>query len=229
VSSDPIEEDNPIEEILLTGFPNPDRTGCPQPEIIEALGNGNLTREHEAWGHVWRCSPCFRHFKTIRDARWTREKERRSKRRLMITVAAVAAVLVVSVVGFRDKIGTGRIEGDAIMNFATSGNRGISDSAVPLNPEVQSYQRQRLLLTVNLPPGSDDGDYELEILPGNGGAPLAHVTGRASIGNGLTMFRAQLDLSKVTPGLYKARVRKLSPPSSGLPDGSWRSLTIHVR
>jgi hypothetical protein len=59
------------------------------------------------------------------------------------------------------------------MNFATSGNRGISDSAVPLNPEVQSYQRQRLLLTVNLPPGSDDGDYELEILPGNGGAPLA--------------------------------------------------------
>jgi hypothetical protein len=120
--------------------------------------------------------------------------------------------------------------GNAIMNFATSGNRGVVPEAAPSNPEVQSYQRERLLLVVNLPPGSDDGNYELQILQSDdGGAPLADVKSGASIVNGLTMFRAPLDLRNIEPGLYKARVRRLASPSSGLPDGTWRSLTIQVK
>ena len=101
VAADPIGNDNPIEEILLTGFPNPERKGCPPAEVIEALGNQKLGRDDPAWGHIWSCSPCFGDFKVIRDARVERAERayRKERTRRRFLVAAAATVLLV-IAGF---------------------------------------------------------------------------------------------------------------------------------
>ncbi len=234
----PIRDDgNPIEDILLTGFPNPERSGCPGQDVIIDLANQKLNREHDAWRHIWACSPCYRDYKTLADQRLAviEKKELRTKRMRWLAAAALTILLA---------FGVGRLwmysvnragppppamVGNAIMNFATSGNRGNLREATPSNTEVQSYQRERLVLVVSLPPGSDDGNYELQILRTNEmGTPLADVKSGAFIVNGLTIFRAPLDLRNIEPGLYKARVRRLASPPD-LPDGTWRSLTIQVK
>lgn len=98
MAADPIGEENPIEFILLNGFPNPERKGCPPSEIIQALGNRELGRDHPAWQHIWNCSPCFNEFKTIRDARLARieggERRQRTRRRFVAAAAASAAAAI---------------------------------------------------------------------------------------------------------------------------------------
>ena len=96
--ADPIGNDNPIEEILLTGLPHPERKGCPPAEVIEALGNQKFGRDDPAWGHIWSCSPCFRDFKVIRDARVDRAERayRKEATRRRFLVAAAAIVLLVT-------------------------------------------------------------------------------------------------------------------------------------
>jgi hypothetical protein len=69
VAAEPLDDDNPIEEILLTGFPNPERVGCPPPETIQALGERRIGRHDAAWNHIWHCSSYFKDFKAIRDKR----------------------------------------------------------------------------------------------------------------------------------------------------------------
>ena len=94
MAAESIGDDNPIEEILLTGFPNPERKGCPSPDVIEALGQRKLGRDHPAWQHIWSCSPCFRDFKTVRDERLAgiaaRDQSTRSRRRF-VSVAVASA------------------------------------------------------------------------------------------------------------------------------------------
>ena len=106
VAADSIGEDNPIEEILLTGFPNPERKGCPPASVIEDLGNRRIGRDHPAWKHIWGCSPCFRQFKSIRDARVARvekaERDRRNKRRFLVTAAASIPVMAGSYLIFSE-------------------------------------------------------------------------------------------------------------------------------
>jgi hypothetical protein len=108
------------------------------------------------------------------------------------------------------------------MNFATSVNRGISGTGQEQLPEIQSYPRERLSLTVSLPLGSEAGEYQFQILPMDRDAPILQANGRATIAHGLTTFRTEINLSGVESGIYRARVRR--PPL-----GSWRNLTIHVK
>jgi len=95
VAADPIGEDNPIEAILLTAFPNPQRIGCPGSEQIQRMAEQEVLHDDPSWSHLWNCSPCFRDFKALRDARVARvdrEFDRRRTRRHVMT-GAVAVVI----------------------------------------------------------------------------------------------------------------------------------------
>ena len=95
MAADPIGEDNPIEAILLTAFPNPERIGCPGPEQIHKMAEQEVPPDDPSWSHLWNCSPCFKDFKALRDlrvARVEREFDRRRTRRHVMT-GAVAVVL----------------------------------------------------------------------------------------------------------------------------------------
>jgi hypothetical protein len=56
---------DPIEELLLTAYPNPERVGCPDRKTLEALGNLARDESDPAWSHIWHCSPCFAEFKSF--------------------------------------------------------------------------------------------------------------------------------------------------------------------
>jgi hypothetical protein len=211
---------DPLEDFFLYGNPNPNRIGCPGSEVIQKLARRELPIDHPARKHLSECSPCFREFRTL----LPKAEERRQPRRTVLVLASVAAMVIAAFLGFavRRLPSTG-VGGNAIMNFATSQNRGVSPSGTGQPTlEVQSYPRQKLLLTVNLPPGSDDGRYELEMLSADESRIVVHATGDAVISNGLTTFTAKVDLTHFAPGMYLARVRR--PPV-----GAWDVLTVQVK
>jgi hypothetical protein len=114
------------------------------------------------------------------------------------------------------------LNSSALINFeTTSQNRGIEERTRP-EPGIQMFQRKRLDLTVALPRGSNDGKYEFQIKQTDDPQVLVDTTGDAKIENGLTTFRASVDLSDLPPGTYLARVRRL-------PAGNWRDLPVQIK
>jgi hypothetical protein len=220
---------DPIEELLLRAYPNPERTGCPGSETIRALANKEFAHGHPSWEHVWKCSPCFAEFRELRDARLARE---RSARRARITyLGAIAAVILVCLGGAlallfsnRNRIvppgpQTPTRPTAAILNLEgtlRSAEKGGDGSEAG----IQRLPRRAVELTVYLPRGSEDGDYALELLDSHNGMLLS-AAGKAQIERGLTRFTVFVDLVKVSPGTYTVRSRRV-------PDGGWHSSKVTV-
>jgi hypothetical protein len=217
-SSDKVRD--PVENAYLTAYPNPDRIGCPGSKVLQGLADRTLPIGHPARMHMAQCSPCFRDFREIERALRT---STRRKRRLL-TIAAVAAILIVACVSsiplFTSRSQSVKVA--ALINFATtSADRGIPENQRE-REELQSYPRTQLTITANLPPGSDRGKYEFQILRDATAQPLVSSVGAANIENGLTTFATSVDLSHLDPGIYLARVRSI-------PFGGWHSVSVEIK
>jgi hypothetical protein len=88
-------ENDPIEELLLGAYPNPERKGCPGSDTIRGLANKAIPHDDPAWQHIWKCSPCFAEFKELRDARRFNERAVRRKRNLYWATAAGIILLCI--------------------------------------------------------------------------------------------------------------------------------------
>lgn len=88
-------ENDPIEELLLRAYPNPERKGCPGPDTVRALANKTIPHDDPLWQHIWKCSPCFAEFKELRDTRRLNERAVRRKRTLYWARAAGIILLCV--------------------------------------------------------------------------------------------------------------------------------------
>jgi hypothetical protein len=226
---------DPIEDLMLRAYPNQERVGCPGAETIQALGAKALPHGHPAWEHIWKCSPCFAEFQKLRDARLSREKA--GKLRLTILGGSLAAVLLVCI-GFatnyfalkghaisavqpqKNPATAKDVYVAAVFNFeATSNERSVSDdsraSDSPSISKVQKLPRRAVELTVYLARGSEDGEYQLELLDSRDRVKIS-TKGQAAIDKGLTRFTTVVNLLNVVPGEYTVRSRRL-------PDGTWRS------
>ena len=73
-SRDPASADE-IDILFGTANPNPDRTGCPPPETLEALARHELPMDHPAYVHLAECSTLRASWRTLnctsQAARWT--------------------------------------------------------------------------------------------------------------------------------------------------------------
>lgn len=210
MSAEHPEDDNPIEEILLHGFPNPERVGCPPSETIQALAERRISRDDPAWSHIWHCSPCFADFKKIRDKRLAEIEgaERRAARNRRISVwsaaalacACLIAIIVVSVNRFTATV----VPID--LSKAAGAVRGESDD----NGRVLAKLPRRLdELHVTLPLFSPPGRYVLAILKSrseNTAIALGSATGTGS-GPKVTLV-VKLDLSAANPGRYYLATRR---------------------
>lgn len=58
-----------FDELFAHGNPNPGRIGCPSREVLEALARRERPIEDPAYEHVANCSPCFREFRALQQAR----------------------------------------------------------------------------------------------------------------------------------------------------------------
>jgi hypothetical protein len=226
---------DPIEELLLRAYPNPERKGCPGSETIRALANKEYAHGHPAWEHIWKCSPCFAEFRELRDARLA--SERSARRRRIAYLSGVAAILLLCLGGglglffsnrrqnvpapqqvVRKQSPPATVYPAAVLNLESTLRSGESGAVRGTQTGMQVLPRRALELTVYLPRGSEEGDYEFELLDSHN-AVLVSATGRAEIDRGLTRFTTVVDLAKLLPGTYSARSRRL-------PAGGWHSSTV---
>jgi hypothetical protein len=231
-------ENDPIEELLLRAYPNPERKGCPGSEVIRSLANKAVSPDDPAWQHIWKCSPCFAEFRDLRDSR--RRSERAVRRKRNIYWAAAAAIILICIGAALAALLLNRQKPvpqpgpiaetakeappypAAVLNLEGVSTTRSAEKNTSTGPvQIQTLPRRIVDLTVYLPRGSEDGQYQLEFLSARDEVLLSS-TARAVITRGLTEFSMLLDLTKIAPGTYTVRSRRL-------PHGTWRMSSVTVQ
>jgi hypothetical protein len=205
VPSDPIGDDNPIEAILLTAFPNPGRIGCPTPDVIKAMANQEIGRDDPAWAHIWNCSPCFADFKVVRDARVARvEREyqrKRTRRNLLagaVAVAVSSAAAYFAAVEFR-----GRPRHEFAVVSIDLTNIGTTRGAAETDTSIGRLPRRLDEIHLTLPRFSASGRYVVAVLESrseNTAVALGSATTQGADDHQTVIVT--LDLSEARPGRY---------------------------
>ncbi len=209
MAAEPLDDDNPIEEILLHGFPNPERVGCPPPETIRALAERRIGRDDPAWDHIWHCSPCFKDFKEIRDARLAAIEgaERRTRRNRKISVwsaAALACACLIAVI----LVSVNRLKPTVVpidlTNAPTLRGEAEDDARV-----LATMPKKLDELHVTLPLLSPPGQYVLAILKSRSENAAIALGSATAVGDGPKVTLViKLDLSAAKPGRYYLATRR---------------------
>lgn len=204
---------DPIEDLRLRAYPNPERIGCPGMDVTRALANKLIPPGDSHWQHLWHCSPCFLEFKQLRDARRARKSSR-----LKIYLAAAAAVLalaVLSVVVYRtvarnsppglsptaqnkmDSNGGALLE---VLDYRMPASRGISQEQTSKKQVVTLGVRA---IEVLLPNTSAVGNYAVDVREQSGFRVLKNFRGVATTGvDGVIRLRIAVGLRDLQPGQY---------------------------
>src|SRR5215472_3489093 len=80
---------------LLKDFPNPERIGCPDTDVLKRIASHEMPlSDAEKWlDHLGSCSPCYADFKRL-------QKANESRRRQMVLALAAGILLAVAVTGW---------------------------------------------------------------------------------------------------------------------------------
>ena len=198
--------------LLHGGFPNPDRTGCPDKSILKAIASREVSPDKVMdWiEHVGMCSPCFREYTGLR---------RQVLWRKRVAYLSIAAAVIFSL-----SLGwwMWRSRPQAVI---TAHNHIVADIRSPLvlrgdqgpgkGPLV--FPRGFDDVTFYFPEGSRAGTYEVAILRQEFGEPLTRTSGTATIENDMTKMNVTLDLSRIAPGYYLVGIRPLGTDWSYYP------------
>lgn len=213
MAAESIGDDNPIEWLLLTGFPNPERKGCPPAETITGMGELKVNKDDPAWEHIWHCSPCFKEFRSIRDERLAvvELKERKARRRRQFLISASSALaaacvvllLTLSGVGIKNLRGTAIVPID--LNKASTFRGATEDDSRVL----ATLPRKLDELHITLPQFSPEGRYVVAILKSRTES-TAIVLGSATTtrSNGKVTLIVTLDLTTARDGRYFLATRR---------------------
>jgi hypothetical protein len=200
---------------LLTQFPNPERTGCPGPDVLKRIASHEMPlAEAENWfHHLTSCSPCYRDFVQLQAA------QRRSHTRAFLAIAA-GILIVACLAGWawflRQKESS--VAQIAVIDLT---NRSVARGTEPPATEPPlEIARNVSRLEIDLPLGSEEGSYELRILALNG-QTLFTGAGTAKIQKGITKLAVETHLSIRRPGLCILQLRR---------DGSeWSSYALRLK
>jgi hypothetical protein len=77
-----------LQNSALRAFPNPGRTGCPDPDTLKSMGRRIVQMTQVQLHHVTHCSPCFQRFLAIR-------QDVRHKHLVRVRIAVVACAVIV--------------------------------------------------------------------------------------------------------------------------------------
>ena len=185
---------------LATEFPNPDRVGCPGSAVLEGIASHKIPlSEAEKWlDHLGSCTPCFQDFKAIK----RKLRARRGFRfggGLAILLAALGLWLLLRLqhTSVRNEI--------AVLDLRNySSERGESS---PSNQPPLDIPRTTKHLTLYLPVGSKEGNYDLALL-GATGDEVLRATATARLEDHVVVLRADVDLGPVRPGSYSLGIRQ---------------------
>lgn len=211
--------------ILRTDFPNAERTGCPAEAALRSVARKAApdSESRNVVDHLTCCSPCFVEYERLLH----REKAWKSTKLLALCATLlITAGLATWFYAFRaDRsqrapeptvVKEGPIPRQAApieFEVAVLDLRNRSPVRGDRQPDpaddVASLPARRLELSVYLPIGSEEGEYEMQILR-EAGAPLVPQKGTASLRDQNVVVQIRTDLTGITPGRYLLRLRRAS-------------------
>lgn len=190
--------------VFSTAFPNPERKGCPEPEVIRAIAfrRTDPARHRDFIVHMSRCSPCFNDFARLQ------EQSKREKRRRGLAVAATVVLVVgLALLAWTERRRPARQGGLEVATLDLT-HRGVlrGEDNGPPNPPLE-LAGGRLELTIFLPAAAEPGTYDLQILQ-QAGTPLWSGEGQTQIEDHTVALHFQVDLTAAKPGSYFLALRR---------------------
>ena len=217
-----------IRQILATGNPNPERTGCaPFKKRIRALAwhvklGPDLEKVLE---HISHCSPCFKDHRRYK----TQYRLYRRSKRVAPYVAAAVVFLLMGIQfhalwkGYTSTIATGQrtqpstsagskesqvaaLQSLQRVTLNLESNLRGDDGGHPIKTDLP---RGRFQLTLQLPTGSRPGKYLVRLARGQG-KPLLETEGVVSTDErNVSILRIdEIDTSKIIPGKYQLSLKR---------------------
>ena len=204
-----------LQEAVLRHYPNPERIGCPGPDVLKQVAREEQPYENSHWEHIQHCSPCYKEFLELR-----REfKRQRATAQKLRWAAAIAALLVVAMAPFLWLRHSGANDDSpvAILNLeSTPVTRGLGSAP---SGSIQHLPRRSGRYEIYLPLGSIPGNYEVEFRSHRDDPePVARFTGSATIRGGTTVLRITANLTNIPAGTYSFSYRRNG--------GEWRELQV---
>jgi hypothetical protein len=185
--------------------PNPARTSCPPQDTLRAMAfrSKQLAAADLPLQHLTICSPCFQDY----------SRYRRQAFNQMILRGALAAAIVIMVIGVAVLAGVGRgwfqRPAEPLM-VAILDLRPLSPTRGVEPPEagaVLTLRRGRLGITVQLPVGSEEGAYDVAVMLS--GRVLQSGQGTARAQDSVMVLTVRMDLRSLGPGRYAFGVRRV--------------------
>ena len=148
-------------EYVRSGFPNPERLGCPGSEALKSIAGRHLKfpEAEDIVDHIATCSPCFLEYHAIR---------RRSRRRL-VGGTALCCVLGLLLTGLIWRFATpARPRNETVAQQPPTALKAVLDfrnrtaersdrKQSPNEPFAPHLRRAQLDLSIELPVGVEDG------------------------------------------------------------------------
>ena len=186
-------------DVLTSGFPNPDRVGCPDRTVLEGIASHKLgLQEISPWlKHLSACSDCFHDVNELR-------RMAHARKAATWSFAAATAVVIAAVVLFVVWNNTAPPQSTLDLRHASI-SRGIESGENRTSEKLTRLSRSSKSVTIYLPAGPS-GEYELRII-GESGTVLAHIDAIGKPEDSATVLRTAIDLSRTTPGLYSLVVK----------------------
>lgn len=200
---------------LLKEFPNPERAGCPNAQLLKGIAFHEVPlAQAEPWlEHLTSCSPCYRDLSQFRES-----YRRRRNRILLATAAAILVAASISGWALLHKQNENLLAQTAVLDLRNrSVPRGAQGNS---NEEPLELSRTASKLTILLPLGSSEGFYELRIATLSGES-LVESRGSAKLKDGVTSLQLALGLASLRPGTYLLQMRR--------PELGWESYRVVLR
>lgn len=201
-----------------TGFPNPNREGCPNQSRLRAIANRDkrLTLADLQASHIVSCSPCFREYERLRRAALLSGGVRIA----IVSLAAVALIFLTARFVWNhagrkiDQSITKKLPAKAprpriapapwkVDLAAFSPKRGDTNA----EPERKIHLPRKLLRAeFLLPLGLEPGTYEIR-LQDSAGAVLMNKSALGRVKDGTTSVELDIDLTSVGHGSFTLMIR----------------------
>jgi hypothetical protein len=214
---------------LAEGFPNPDRSGCPDSGFLQRVARHQVPiSEIDPWiDHLGSCSECFGEFNRLKAASGAR------RRRRVILYAAMACIVLAGAgflwrylgrgpgmptpvagvaatnpavitsdrSGQQDVASTvpGREPFDVMLDLTRSATRGENNAN---DSQMIRVPARLLKCRMTLPLGSSDGLYYVQVQRSVQSEVLKTRQGNSTIKNGDVRLDVELDLSNMAAGGY---------------------------
>jgi hypothetical protein len=218
--------------VFATAFPNPERKGCPGSQVLKNLvfrvGTLSITERQQWFDHSAHCSPCFNEMAAYRKQYLNQRKIRRS---LVLVIVGFLSWIAFRL-GFQERSKQPDIVQPVVTPPSAPEPAPVPPSAQEQKPaEVQvvvldlrkrgvargesnnqdrdlDLPKGRLKLSIYLPIGSEEGNYEVRIL-GRQNQVLMTAKGKAQMQGHLNVLMVEADTSALEAGSHNLAIREV--------------------